>query len=169
MHSEIAMGAIAVAQFISPIGVIQMSADETHLVSVRIKAAGNAASVTGHPILAEALSQIRDWFAGQRQDFNLPLVPLNTAEGRALRDGIAAIPYGETRTYGTVAQERGSIARAVGQACKTNNYPLIIPCHRVTSAAGPEFYSAGEGARTKGWLLDFEQDHLPAARRTRLI
>ena len=162
-------GAIAMAQFVSPIGVVLMSADETHLVSVRIAGTGAAAGVTGHPVLAEALSQVRDWFAGQRQDFDLPLVSLDSAEGQALRDGISAIPYGETRTYGAVAQERGSIARAVRQACKTNAYPLIIPCHRVTSATGPEFYSAGEGARTKGRLLDFEQSRLPPEQRTRLL
>ena len=163
------MGAIAVAQLATPIGMIVMTADDTRLVSVRITAEAGAASVTGHPVLAEALSQVRDWFAGQRQDFDLPLVLLDSAEGRALREGIAAIPYGETRTYGAVAQERGSIARAVGQACKTNAYLLIIPCHRVTSATGPEFYSAGVGARTKGWLLDFEQSHLPPEQRTRLL
>ncbi len=163
------MGSISVAQYVSPIGMVLLSADETRLVSVQIRPAGSAAHVTGHPVLAKALSQIRDWFAGHRQEFDLPLVPLETAEGRALRDGIAAIPYGATRTYGAVALERGSIARAVGQACKANAYPLIIPCHRVTSAAGPEFYSAGNGARTKGWLLDFEQNHLHPNQRTRLI
>ncbi len=161
--------AIAMAQFVSPIGVILLSANETHLVSVRIKVTGHAAIVTGHTILAEALTQVSDWFAGQRQSFDLPLASLDSCGGQGLRDGIAAIPYGETRTYGALARQIGSIARAVGQACKTNAYPLIIPCHRVTSAAGPEFYSAGDGARTKGWLLDFEQNHLPPERRTRLI
>ncbi len=164
MHSAIAM-----AQFVSPIGVILISADGTHLVSVQIKESGNAASVTGHPVLADALTQIRDWFSGTRADFDLPLLPLDSGDGRRLRAGIAAIPYGETQTYGAVAAQIGSIARAVGQACKTNAYPLIIPCHRVISAAGPEYYSAGEGARTKGWLIDFEQSHLPPERRTRLL
>ena len=164
MHSAIAM-----AQFISPIGIIVLSADENHLISCRIMTKGSAATVTGHPILAKALSQVQDWFLGKRQSFDVPLVPLTSPEGQALRTGIAAIPYGETLTYGSVAARTGSVARAVGQACKTNAYPLVIPCHRVTSAAGPEFYSAGNGARTKGWLLDFEQNHLPANKRTRLI
>jgi methylated-DNA-[protein]-cysteine S-methyltransferase len=169
MHGKITMGAIAMAQFASPVGIIVLSADDTHLISVKIRAAAGAATVTGHGILAAALTQISEWFNGLRTDFDLPLIPSDTAEGQLLRGGIADIPYGATRTYGDVATRCQSAARAVGQACKTNPYPLIIPCHRVISASGPEFYSAGEGARTKGWLLDFEQNHLPPEQRTRLL
>jgi methylated-DNA-[protein]-cysteine S-methyltransferase len=122
-----------------------------------------------HPILARAIEQLRAWLSGARQDFDLPLLDLPTHDAQRLRMAIAAIPYGETRTYGEIAAEHGSIARAVGQACKTNAYPLIIPCHRVTSAAGPEYYSAGDGPRTKSWLLDFEYAQLPLEKRTRLI
>jgi methylated-DNA-[protein]-cysteine S-methyltransferase len=57
----------------------------------------------------------------------------------------------------------------VGQACKSNPFPIIIPCHRVVSASGTEYYSGGNGPRTKTWLIDFEQDHLPPEKRTRLI
>jgi methylated-DNA-[protein]-cysteine S-methyltransferase len=101
--------------------------------------------------------QIQDWFAGKRKDFDLPLAPLSTPRGEALRAGIAAIVYGETLTYGELAARIGSAARAVGQACRRNPFPIIIPCHRVTSAGPQEFYSGGEGPRTKAWLIAFEQ------------
>jgi len=162
----------ATACFTSPLGTIILHADDAHLLGLKI--APNDPGSAGprdisHPILAQAIAQLSDWFSGTRQEFHLPLAPLRQPEAARLRAGIAAIPFGETRTYGAVADATGSIARAVGQACKTNAFPIIIPCHRVTSAAGPEFYSAGDGPRTKTWLLDFEYAQLPHEKRTRLI
>jgi methylated-DNA-[protein]-cysteine S-methyltransferase len=122
-----------------------------------------------HPILAAAITQLDAWFAGRLHDFDLPLSPLDSTEGAALRAAIASIPYGKTMTYGDLAATCGSVARAVGGACKANPFPIIIPCHRVTSAAGPEYYSGGAGARTKSWLLDFEYANLPQNQRTRLL
>lgn len=163
-------GASATASFSSPIGPIQIRADDRHILSIRLGRTGGPGHIaSGHALLAEAMAQLDDWFAGKRQQFDLPLAPLDSDDGQRLRAAIASIPYGETRTYGQLAVEHGSVARAVGQACKTNAYPIIIPCHRVVSTSGPEYYSAGDGPRTKSWLLDFEYAHLPADRRTRLI
>jgi methylated-DNA-[protein]-cysteine S-methyltransferase len=159
----------ATAIFDCPIGSIILDADDLYLRGVTISTRARPATQSQHPILAEALTQMRDWFAGKRQDFDLPLAPLGTPEGTALRAGIASIPYGETMTYGALAARTNSVPRAVGQACKTNPFPIIIPCHRVTSASGPEYYSGGGGARTKTWLIDFEYGNLPPHRRTRLI
>lgn len=111
---------------------------------------------------------MRDWFSGRRKDFSLPLAPAPGEEGERLRAAIASVPYGDTRTYGALAKQAGSVARAIGQACKTNRYPIIIPCHRIVSASGPEYYSAGTGPDTKAWLLDFEADHSHGI-RTRLL
>ncbi len=153
----------------TPVGTITLTADATQLTGIRIGRSGGGDSVSGHPVLAEAMAQLAAWFAGERQDFALPLARCESDESATLRAAIASVPYGETRTYGALAELSGSVARAVGQACKTNAFPLIIPCHRVTSATGPEYYSAGDGPRTKTWLLDFEYAHLPPERRTRLL
>lgn len=168
-------GRTATIRIESPIGMLTICASDRHLLSVRIAHSGECGAVssrsatTSHPILDAARSQIDAWFAGTRQDFTLPLAPLNSEEGEKLRGAIASIPYGHTATYGALADRTGSVARAVGQACKTNPFPLIIPCHRVTSTSGPEFYSGGDGPRTKTWLLDFEYAHLPPDKRTRLL
>ncbi len=162
----------ATARFECPLGVISLMADDAQLLGVRISQAKHGTPheiTTTHPILSMALIQLSQWFAGELTGFDLPLAPSGSAEGEALRTGIASIPYGETMTYGALAMQTGSAARAVGQACKTNPFPLIIPCHRVVSTAGPEYYSAGDGPRTKTWLLDFEYNHLPPEKRTRLI
>lgn len=160
----------ATASVITPIGLVVLTATQDALVSVRIRPQGGQASLPAiHPLLMDAARQMDDWFAGKRIGFDIPLVPLGSAEGESLRAGIASVAYGETLTYGALADRIGSAARAVGQACKTNTYPIIIPCHRVVSSAGPEFYSGGAGPRTKSWLLDFEYDHLPPDRRNRLL
>lgn len=160
----------ATARISTPVGTVELKAEGGFLLSCRIHArAGEERHDGGNAVLDESVLQMRQWFAGERTGFDLPLLPLDSDEAATLRAGIAAIPYGETLTYGEVAARTGSIARAVGQACKTNAYPLIIPCHRVTSTSGPEYYSAGAGPRTKTWLLDFEYDHLPPEKRTRLI
>lgn len=164
----------ATAAFHGPIGVMTLTVTGDVLSRVRFPrttsqdTAGSPHKIPEHPVLALAFEQLTEWFAGRRTSFALPLAPA-TAEGALLRAAIASIPYGETRTYGALATLFGSAAQAVGQACKTNPFPIIIPCHRVVSTAGPEFYSAGDGPRTKTWLLDFEYANLPAGQGTRLL
>ncbi|MEK6636616.1 MAG: methylated-DNA--[protein]-cysteine S-methyltransferase [Pseudomonadota bacterium] len=139
--------------------MVELTADDSCLIGVRIDPADNGSSniPAGHRLLQTAAIQMQEWFAGKRKSFDLPLAPLSTPRGKALRAGIAAINYGETLTYGELATQIGSAARAVGQACRRNPFPIIIPCHRVTSAGAQEFYSGGEGPRTKAWLIAFEQ------------
>lgn len=149
----------AIARIATPIGMVELTADDAVLISVRIDPLDNSPShiPVEHKLLQTAATQMQDWFEGKRKDFDLPLAPLSTLRGQALRAGIAAIGYGETLTYGQLAAQLGSAARAVGQACKRNPFPIIIPCHRVTSTGAQEFYSGGEGPRTKAWLIAFEQ------------
>jgi methylated-DNA-[protein]-cysteine S-methyltransferase len=149
----------AIARIATPIGLVELTANDAVLTGVRIDPKdGSAGHIpAGHRLLEAAAAQVWDWFAGNCKAFDLPLAPLPTPRGEALRAGIAAIGYGETLTYGQLAARIGSAPRAVGQACRRNPFPIIIPCHRVTSTGGQEFYSGGEGPRTKAWLIAFEQ------------
>lgn len=111
----------------------------------------------GAGVVYEAMAQLRAYFDGNLQEFDLPLIALDSPRGQVLREGIAAIGYGDTLSYGGLARMIGSGPRAVGQACARNPYPLVIPCHRVLSSGGQlGAYSAGEGPKTKQWLLDHE-------------
>ena len=161
----------AIARIATPIGLVSLTADENVLTAVRIDTSesGPGSIPEKHPLLAAAAAQVEEWFAGRRKSFDLPLAPSGTPRGDALRAGIAAIGYGESLTYGELAQRIGSAARAVGQACRRNPFPIIIPCHRVTSAGTKEFYSGGNGVHTKRWLIDFEMNTLPPEKRTRLL
>jgi methylated-DNA-[protein]-cysteine S-methyltransferase len=107
--------------------------------------------------IREAERQIRAYFDGTLRIFDLPLVPPTSDRGAALRTGIEAVDYGETLSYGALARALNSGPRAIGQACARNPYPLVIPCHRVLASGGRlGAYSAGEGPRSKAWLLTHE-------------
>ncbi|MGB4829380.1 MAG: MGMT family protein, partial [Paracoccaceae bacterium] len=72
------------------------------------------------------------------------------------RRAMAAIPYGETRTYGQIAHAVGAPAQAVGQACGANPIPILIPCHRVLGGNTLGGFSAPGGVETKVALLRHE-------------
>lgn len=90
------------------------------------------------PMLEQAAQQVQEWFAGARPDFDLPLDLGGTEFQRAVWQQLRAIPRGQYRTYGEIAQALGKPggARAVGGACGANPLLLIIPCHRVLAKDG---------------------------------
>ena len=141
----------------TPIGTIRVEGDDAQLLSVRIGADGPPARGSG-PAVRAAAEQIEAWFAGDRRSFDLPLAPAPTPRGEALRAGLIAVGFGETLSYGALAQRLGSSARAIGQLCARNPFPLLVPCHRVLNGGGAlGAYSAGDGPTTKAWLLDHER------------
>jgi methylated-DNA-[protein]-cysteine S-methyltransferase len=109
------------------------------------------------PLLEHAAAQLQDYFDGTLKSFDLPLSPVGTAFQRTVWDELLAIPYGDTKNYGDIAQKLKSHARAVGQACGLNPIPIIIPCHRVLGANGKLCgYSGDGGIETKRQLLNLE-------------
>jgi methylated-DNA-[protein]-cysteine S-methyltransferase len=140
----------------TPIGPVRIDAEDDVLTGIRIGRTGPA--TPDHPLLKEAAAQLSAYFEGRLTHFDLPLAPAQNERGAPLRDAICGIGYGETATYGELAGKTGASARAVGQACATNRFPLIVPCHRVLSAGGAlGYYSAGDGPATKVWLLKHEK------------
>ena len=123
---------------------------------------GHTASVEPDcELAARAAAQIERYFESADAGFDLPLAPLGTAFQRRVWDGICAIEAGEVLTYGELAKRIGSVsARAVGQACGDNPFPIVIPCHRVVSASGLGGFAhhGGEGffRDVKRWLLAHE-------------
>lgn len=106
-------------------------------------------------LLTEALAQLADYFAGRLRRFDLPL-DWGTGLNADVRRAMAAIPWGETRTYGEIARVVGAPAQAVGQACGANPLPILIPCHRVTGTGWFGGFSAPGGVETKALLLRHE-------------
>jgi methylated-DNA-[protein]-cysteine S-methyltransferase len=111
-----------------------------------------------HPVLAEAARQLRDWFAGARTAFDLPLdLAGATAFQRRAWLALAEIPYATTRSYGAQARLLGAprAARAVGAANGRNPLPIVLPCHRLVGADGALTGFAG-GLDVKRALLEHE-------------
>ena len=106
---------------------------------------------------AQAIEQLRAYFAGELERFDLPLAPAGTEFQRKVWAALQDIPYGETRSYGELARQvgNGKASRAVGAANGQNPIPVIIPCHRVVGSDG-SLTGFGGGLETKRRLLDLE-------------
>lgn len=109
-------------------------------------------------LIKEAAKQLRDYFAGERKEFDLPLNPKGTEFQRKVWEALRAIPYGEVRSYKQIAEAvgNGRASRAVGMANHNNPIMCIIPCHRVIGANG-HLVGYAAGLDVKGKLLKLEQ------------
>jgi len=143
----------------SLVGGLGVTVDGGDVVGVSFGAAGPlAGAVATDPTLALAMAELAAYFAGERTDFTVPLrFVRGSAFERAVWAQIASIPYGQTRTYGQIAQAVGEPggAQAVGAACGSNPIPVIVPCHRVVAAAG-KLGGFGGGLPRKRSLLQLE-------------
>lgn len=166
---RIAFGSIATS---SQAGIVAVAISERGLVNTdlrinsidkfvqRITHQRNAELISGGEQVDNALRQIREYLAGERHVFEIPIdwSGLTAFQIEVLKATLE-IPYGETRSYGEIATkiERPHAARAVGQAEARNPIPLVIPCHRVIGAYGQmRGYGGTEGVGFKAWLLAFE-------------
>jgi len=110
-----------------------------------------------NPLLMEAARQLRAYFAGQLREFQLPLDVQGTEFQERVWSQVAAIPYGETRSYLQISTAIGSprAVRAVGAANGANPVPIVVPCHRVIGAKG-KLVGYGGGLAMKRRLLELE-------------
>lgn len=110
--------------------------------------------------LANARRQLKEYFAGSRKDFDLP-VKLNGTEFQvSVLKALQKIPYGETVSYGEIAKRIGRprAVRAVGAANGRNPIPIVVPCHRVIGSSG-DLTGFGGGLDTKEALLRLEAEN----------
>ena len=111
-------------------------------------------------LLKEASKQIKEYFEGNRQNFDLLLEPKGTEFQQKVWNALKEIHYGETKSYGEIAKMIGNekAARAVGTANNKNPIMIIIPCHRVIGANG-KLVGYSEGVDIKETLLNLEKDN----------
>ena len=110
--------------------------------------------------LAERVArQLEAYLDDPQRPFDLPLQLAGTDFQRRLWSALQKVPVGKTNTYGGLARQLSSGAQAVGQACRRNPVPIVVPCHRILSQSGMGGYSGaieGEKLRTKQALLAHE-------------
>lgn len=107
-----------------------------------------------------AASALRMYLEDPSIGFDLPLLPTGSPFQQRVWQALCATEPGQTVTYGALAAQLGTAARAVGAACRSNPIPIIIPCHRVVSAAGLGGYTGavdGPSLDIKRWLLEHER------------
>ncbi len=104
--------------------------------------------------------QLAEYFAGERKDFDVPLALSGTEFQVSVLEALQTIPYGETTSYGAIAQQIGrpKAVRAVGAANGRNPIPIIVPCHRVIGSGG-DLTGFGGGLDTKEALLRLEAEN----------
>lgn len=109
---------------------------------------------------AEASKQLLEYFAGDRQSFDLPIALEGTDFQLSVLDALQEIPYGATASYGDIARRIGrpKAVRAVGAANGRNPIPIVVPCHRVIGSHG-DLTGFGGGLDTKEALLRLEAEH----------
>lgn len=109
------------------------------------------------PLLKETEKQLLEYLEGKRKVFDVPLNPKGTKFMKEVWTALQEIPYGETKTYGQIAQRIGKpkAARAVGMANHRNPIPIIIPCHRVIGSNG-KLVGYALGMEKKEFLLTLE-------------
>ena len=152
----------------SPVGALKLVAHDHALVAVmwdnedhkRVRLAELIENIQ-HPLLLKVKQQLEQYFAGQRQQFNLPLDFQGTDFQQQVWRALLTIPYGETRSYKDIALQIGNqkAVRAVGAANGRNPISIIAPCHRVIGSGGALVGFAG-GLDKKQILLSLEQGQI---------
>lgn len=149
----------------TPIGKVEFLISDEKLIGVDLYTRGrtfkNEKELDESPLQSVISRQVDEYFEGRRKKFELPLKLTGSDFQQRLCQRLLDIPYGETMTYGELAKQLGSSARAVGGACRRNPIPLIIPCHRVVAANGlGGFSGATEGTKVnvKIKLLQLESE-----------
>ena len=149
----------------SPVGTLLLTGDREALAGVYFPGSPQRDGPDAdwqpaeHPF-DDVRRQLDAYFAGQLQQFDLPLAPEGTAFQKQVWGQLSRIPFGQTISYGELARRIGNpkASRAVGAANGQNPISIIVPCHRVIGADGT-LTGFGGGLTTKQALLDHEQRH----------
>jgi methylated-DNA-[protein]-cysteine S-methyltransferase len=119
-------------------------------------------SVTGivqkeSSLLRTILDALHNYFTNAQPFPVLPLAPDASVFQRRVWTALLDIPFGQVITYGQLARQLNTSSRAIGQACRSNPIPVVIPCHRVVAASGLGGYMGETGnIKIKQWLLAHE-------------
>lgn len=147
----------------SPIGPLLLTGDNNKLTGLHMMGAHDYSELMSvrseeRSPFVDAISQLEEYFAGSRIEFDLVLDAKGTEFQMKVWNALREIPYAQTRSYGEIATAIGNpkAPRAVGMANNRNPIAVIIPCHRVIGATG-SLVGYGGGLDRKTWLLNHEQ------------
>lgn len=147
----------------SPVGPLFVQGDGTFVTGLYLQnhrgwRGPEAAWTQSDEPFAAIRTQLAEYFAGDRQQFDVPIQLAGTPFQQTVWQELTRIPFGETISYAELARRVGkpSASRAVGSANGRNPVSIIVPCHRVVGATG-KLTGYGGGIENKRWLLDWER------------
>ena len=147
------------AKLRTPFALLGIRTDDDELAEIAFLGRDGDAVPPQSRLAERACAQLERYVRDPQYRFDLPLALCGTPFQRRVWGRISAIAAGRTRSYGELARELQSAARAVGQACGANPLPLVVPCHRVLAADGIGGFAHREGGfhlSVKRWLLAHE-------------
>lgn len=144
-------------QYTSPLGLLRIQCSDDFITKVIFCSDEEAEGGDEHPHLQNCISQLVDYFSGERKEFELPLQQTGTVFQQKVWDLLYKIPYGKTLSYNDLSKQYGEpkAIRAVASANGKNNLAIIIPCHRVIGSDQSLTGYSG-GLWRKKWLLEHE-------------
>lgn len=143
----------------SPVGRLGIVTREGKLVGLDYGVRSGSPDAGSNPLYRLIQREILAYFANPSVKFSMPLIMEGTAFQRRVWRAMLKIPVGQTLSYGELADKLHSSARAVGNACRANPIPLIVPCHRIVASNGIGGFSGatrGGPIARKRWLLQHE-------------
>ena len=149
----------------SPLGPLSICSEEGAIVAIDYPRGRLPVSTGRDKTVQQLAKQLSLYFKNPTHHFDVPLSLHGTDFQRRVWREMQSIPAGETRSYGEVAKRLNSSPRAVGNACRANPVPIVIPCHRIVAKTGPGGYggqTAGRNLRIKTWLLQHEGVTFPS-------
>jgi methylated-DNA-[protein]-cysteine S-methyltransferase len=148
----------------TPIGPLLLVGSQARLQAIHFQSGPHPTTVRAEWIASERpfkslVRQLREYFAGRRRQFDVPLEPIGTPFQRAVWQELTQIPYGASISYGEIARRLGHplASRAVGRANGANPWPIVVPCHRVIGA-NQSLTGFGGGLEIKRRLLLLEAE-----------
>lgn len=147
------------AVFNTPIGKIGIKTEFEKLISVNYLPETVKNFKEKEYFVKEVITQLQAYFSQPQFHFTLPINPEGTLLQKEIWHALRNIPKGTTTTYGSLAESLTTNPRVVGNACRKNPIPIIIPCHRVVAANNLGGYSGqtqGDLIKIKKWLLHHE-------------
>lgn len=143
----------------SPIGNLGLKTKENYLVSLHFLSKEVKKVSPSSQLAKEAVLQLSYYFNKKKVTFDLPISLFGTSFQLSIWNNLCTIPFGLTKTYSDIATNLATGSRAVGNACRHNPLPIIIPCHRVVAKGHIGGYSgarSGDLLAIKNWLLQHE-------------
>jgi methylated-DNA-[protein]-cysteine S-methyltransferase len=143
----------------APFGAVGIRTQDDFLVGLELLAESHPELASANPFVQNVASQIKQYLSNPHTAFNVPYAVKGTPFQKRVWRAIAAIPSGQTLSYGELADKVGSGPRAVANVCGANQVPLLIPCHRVVAKNGLGGFMQGKenGLAVKQWLLAHEK------------